>query len=138
MPFVGRLGELLEVARRKHPGVGDDDHVGQASDGSGTAPLPRSSQLLEEGYLGRLPSRRARIEVTYRHSAARTCHIVEKVPVLKRARITAASGFPAEIWLCSTYERIAGDDVTVRLDEGVETTESLYELAVSANNVHWL
>lgn len=78
------------------------------------------------------------IEVAVQDSAARTHHIVEKVPVLTRADITAASVFPAEIWLSATYERIAGGNVIVRLGEGVETTEGLYELAVGTDNVRWL
>jgi hypothetical protein len=78
------------------------------------------------------------IEVVVDDSAGRSHHIVEKVPVLTRADITAASVLPAELWLSAKYQRMEGDDVVVRFDEGVETTEGLDELAVSADNVRSL
>lgn len=78
------------------------------------------------------------IEVVVHDRAARPHHIVEKVPALTRANITAASVFPSELWLSATYERMEGDAVIVRFDAGVETTRGLHELAVSADNVRWL
>ena len=71
------------------------------------------------------------IQVVVHDRAGRPHHIVEKVPVLTQAIITAASVLPRELWLSATYERMEGDDVIVRFGEGVETTGGLHELAVS-------
>lgn len=78
------------------------------------------------------------IEVVVDDRAGRSHHIVDKVPVLTRGEITAASVFPHELWLTATYERMDGDDVIVRFDDGVDTTEGIDELAVSADHVRWL
>lgn len=78
------------------------------------------------------------IEVVVPDGAGRSHHIIEKVPVLTRADITAASAFPREIWLSATYKRMDGDDVIVHFPRGVETTEGLDELTVAAADVRWL
>lgn len=79
-----------------------------------------------------------RIEVVVPDVGGRSHHIMEKVPVLTRAEITAASAFPKEIWLSATYKRMDGDEVVVHFAEGVETTEGLGELTVAADDVRWL
>ena len=64
--------------------------------------------------------------------------IIEKVPVLTSAEITADSPFPFEFWIDAEMESINGEDVTVSFRHGIETIDGLGSLTVLAADVKWL
>lgn len=78
------------------------------------------------------------VEVAIADAAGRSHRIVEKVPVLTAADITASTEFPVELWISATYARMEGNDVVVRLAEGVSTDEGLESLTISAADVRRL
>jgi hypothetical protein len=63
--------------------------------------------------------------------------IVEKVPVLTFARGHGRLVVPFEFWIAAAMESIDGKDVTVSFSHGVETTDGLGGLAVSAADMIW-
>jgi len=79
------------------------------------------------------------VEVVLADRAGRLHHIVEKIPVLTRADVTAASVLPSELWLRAAYQRTdGGEAVIVHLLDGVTTTEDLHELSVAVQDLRWL
>ena len=79
------------------------------------------------------------VEVVLADGADRLHNIVEKVPVLTRVDVTAASGFPSELWLRAAYQCMdGGEAVIVHLLDGVTTTEDLHELSVAVQDLRWL
>lgn len=78
------------------------------------------------------------IEVDLVDAEGRTHRIVEKVPVLTRANITAASTFPLELWIQAEFERMQGGAVLVRFAHGVETTDGLDLIGMEGHAVLWL
>lgn len=78
------------------------------------------------------------IEVDLVDAVGRSHRLVEKVPVLTSANITAVSAFPLEMWLQAEFERMEGDAVVVRLVEGVATTEGLDMISMEVDAVRWL
>ncbi|MFC8039446.1 hypothetical protein ACFUOZ_08840 [Paenarthrobacter sp. NPDC057355] len=78
------------------------------------------------------------IEVDVVDAEGRTHRIVEKVPVLAKADITAESTFPLELWIEAEFERMNGDSVLVRFAHGVETTDGLDLIGMDRHDVRCL
>lgn len=78
------------------------------------------------------------IEVDLVDAEGRTHRIVEKVPVLAKAGITAASTFPFELWIQAEFERMNGGSALVRFAHGVETTDGLHLIEMDRHDVRWL
>ncbi|UXM91816.1 hypothetical protein [Paenarthrobacter sp. JL.01a] len=78
------------------------------------------------------------IEVDLADAEGRTHRIVEKVPVLAEADITATSTFPIELWIEAEFERMNGGSVLVRFAHGVETTDGLHLIGMDRQDVRWL
>ena len=78
------------------------------------------------------------IEVDLVDAAGRSHRLIEMVPVLTNASMTATSPFPIEMWLQAEFEGMEGDTALVRLLDGVPTTESMDLIGMSAGDVGWL
>jgi hypothetical protein len=75
------------------------------------------------------------IEVTVKAADGRTHRIVEKVPVLTNAAITAATTFPFELWLRAASNRLGHNVIDVTLAYDVVTTEGLGTLTLVTQDV---
>ncbi|MEQ7128762.1 hypothetical protein ABN034_30065 [Actinopolymorpha sp. B11F2] len=64
--------------------------------------------------------------------------IIEKVPVLTRHDFTSASTYPTELWIKADTGSVEGDRVEVTFAHGVQTTDGLTAVSLSANSVKWL
>ncbi len=78
------------------------------------------------------------IRVSIRDAQGEEHLIVEKVPVLTKEPITAASPFPMDCWVAAEVLGVADDRVEVALSYGVETAAGERLLTVFAADVVWL
>jgi hypothetical protein len=78
------------------------------------------------------------MEVTLNAADGHTHRIVEKVPVLTNAEITAETTFPFEIWVRGTSSRVDQDAAEVTLAYDVVTTEGLATLTIVTKDIVWL
>jgi hypothetical protein len=78
------------------------------------------------------------IEVTLNAVDGHTHRIVEKVPVLTNAEITADTTFPFELWVRGASSRVDRNAAEVTLAYDVVTTEGLATLTIVTKDVVWL
>ena len=78
------------------------------------------------------------IELEVVDAEGRSHRLVEKVPVLTSATITAASDFPFELGLRAECDRVEGETAAVRFVDDVTTTEGLEQVRMDASAVRWL
>ncbi|KAB1138785.1 hypothetical protein F6X68_25395 [Micromonospora sp. AMSO12t] len=70
------------------------------------------------------------VEISVRDVRGQDHRIIEKVPVLTSLHVTADSRFPIMLWIEVEAESIDGDEITVALPDGMETTEGRGSLVV--------
>ncbi|KQY58571.1 hypothetical protein ASD11_02610 [Aeromicrobium sp. Root495] len=75
------------------------------------------------------------LELTVRDADDRVHRIIEKTPILSSAEFTSESRLPLETWIEAEVTSTDGRYVRVRLAHGVETTEGLRQLVVSAGDL---
>jgi hypothetical protein len=78
------------------------------------------------------------IEVGLGDADGQEHRIVEKVRVLTRRGVTAASTFPQEFWIQAETGDVRGERVLVTFADAVETTEGRASVQMRAADVKWL
>lgn len=78
------------------------------------------------------------IEVQLVTADGRSQRIIEKVPVLTAAAISATSAFPQELWVRGTSIRVDDESVEVTLGYGAVADDDSATLTFSPADVVWL